>query len=54
MRHFIERLTQPSTTLAELASEALAATFVMARAHSDPRGQLLGTREACHVGPEFG
>ena len=54
MRHFHQRLTPPSTALARLAAEAFAATFIMARAHPRPGGQMLGTRKPGHIGPDFG
>jgi hypothetical protein len=49
-----QHLASPSTALAGLAAEALAPTVVMAGAHARPGGQMLGTREPCHVGPDFG
>jgi hypothetical protein len=54
MRDFHSRLAQPPLALAGLAAEALAATFVMARAHARPGGQMSGLGEACPVGPDFG
>jgi Phage integrase family len=54
MCDFYQRLAPPSTALAGCAAEALATTFVIARAHARPGGQMLGTREARHVETNFG
>ena len=54
MRNFDEDLPQPTTPFPRLAMQALAPALVVPRTHASPGGEVLGTWEAAHVGPDFG
>ena len=51
---FYQRRAQPLTPFAGLATEAFSSTFMIARTHSCPGGQVLSTGEALHVGSDLG
>src|SRR5262249_28117223 len=54
MGNFDEDLPQPTTPFARFAAQALAPALVVPRTHAGPGGEVLGTREATHVGPDLG
>src|SRR2546423_1201834 len=53
MGNFDEDLSQPAAPFAGLATEPLASTFRVARAHPRPRGKMLGTGKTAHIGPNL-
>ena len=54
MGNFDEDLPQPTTPFPRLAMQALAPALVVPRTHASPGGEVLGTWEAAHIGPDFG
>ena len=47
-----EDLPQPTTPFPRLATQALPPALGVPRTHAGPGGEVLGAREATHVGPE--
>src|SRR6516225_11391291 len=53
LRDFDEDLPQPAIPLPSLATQALATTFVVARTHPGPGGEMLGAGETAHIGADL-
>src|SRR5258706_9220305 len=54
MRGFYQCLAEPGTAFARTPTESLAGTFLVARTHSGPRGEMLRSGEPLQIRADLG